>query len=293
MARHALDPYRCTRTSIVRLGRVPRDDKGKVGHTNKLPSHRYKTPISTTGKGGLEKTLSLELLLHPTRRAILDSSLTWTSEGPHRVTPPIPKEACVQDRQPRDDPRDNPTNARTQITEETPTKIKVIVPYIPQLAQAPMHQRLDVTRQTSQQEAPQPRSTQGEHPDSGAPLHPPIEATIENPNASVSQPTNRSRDVMRTPPEPNVVSSDSTNSVREQLHQVNQRLDEVQRDFVRSKEEVGETTKGGSPFTPKILDKPIPSSFCLATLEPYDGSTDPSEHVTTFRAQMALYDTSN
>ncbi|RWV99428.1 hypothetical protein GW17_00037656 [Ensete ventricosum] len=124
MARHALDPYRCTRTSIVRLGRVPRDDKGKVGHTNKLPSHKYKTPISATGKGGLEKTLSLELLLHPTRRVILDSSLTWTSEGPHRVTPPIPKEACVQDRQPRDDPRDNPTNARTQITEETPTKIK-------------------------------------------------------------------------------------------------------------------------------------------------------------------------
>ncbi|RWV76912.1 hypothetical protein GW17_00062336, partial [Ensete ventricosum] len=74
-------------------------------------------------------------------------------------------------------------------------------------------------------------------------------------------------------PEPDVVSLDSTNSVREQLRQVNRRLDEVQRDFVRSKEEVGETTKGGSPFAPEILDKPIPSSFRLPTLEPYDGST--------------------
>ncbi|RZS22189.1 hypothetical protein BHM03_00054946 [Ensete ventricosum] len=68
-------------------------------------------------------------------------------------------------------------------------------------------------------------------------------------------------------------------------------LDKVQRDFVRSKEEVGETTKGGSPFALEILDKHIPSSFRLPTLEPYDGSTDPTEHVAAFRAQMALYDT--
>ncbi|RZS25381.1 hypothetical protein BHM03_00058569 [Ensete ventricosum] len=135
-------------------------------------------------------------------------------------------------------------------------------------------------------------SSQGEHLD-GAPHHPPIEATIENPNASVSQPANCSRDVMRLPPEPDVVSTDSTNSVREQLRQVNHRLDEVQRDIVKSKEEVGETTKGGSSFAPEILDKPIPYSFRLPTLEPYDGSTDPTEHVVAFRVQMALYNTSN
>ncbi|RWW62632.1 hypothetical protein BHE74_00030242 [Ensete ventricosum] len=92
-------------------------------------------------------------------------------------------------------------------------------------------------------------------------IPPPVEATIENPNASASQPTNRSRDVMRLPPESDVVSSDSTNSVREQLRQVNQRLDEVQKDFVKSKEEVGETTKDGSPFAPEILDKTYPLRF--------------------------------
>ncbi|RZR81464.1 hypothetical protein BHM03_00007692 [Ensete ventricosum] len=70
-------------------------------------------------------------------------------------------------------------------------------------------------------------------------------------------------------------------------------LDEVQSDFVRSKEEVEETTKDRSPFAPEILDKPIPSSFRLLALEPYDGSTNPMEHVAVFRAQMALYDTSD
>ncbi|RRT50049.1 hypothetical protein B296_00027117 [Ensete ventricosum] len=115
----------------------------------------------------------------------------------------------------------------------------------------------------------------------------------ENLNASVSQLTSRSQNVVRTPPEPDVVSLDSTNSMREQLRQVNYRLDEVQRDFVKSKEEIGETTKGGSPFVPEIQDKPIPPNFRLPILEPYDGSIDPSEHVTTFRAQMALYDTSD
>ncbi|RZS18992.1 hypothetical protein BHM03_00051332 [Ensete ventricosum] len=133
--------------------------------------------------------------------------------------------------------------------------------------------------------------TPNQHP-GGAP-RPSVEATIENPNASVSQPPNRSRDVMHLPPEPDVVSLDSTNSVRKQLRQVNQRIDEVQRDFSRSKEEVEETTKGGSPFAPEILDKPIPSSFRLPALEPYVGSTDPTENVVAFRAQMALYDTSD
>ncbi|RRT64086.1 hypothetical protein B296_00035330 [Ensete ventricosum] len=71
------------------------------------------------------------------------------------------------------------------------------------------------------------------------------------------------------------------------------RLDEVQRDFVKSKEEVGETSKGGFPFVLEIQDKPVPPSFWLPILEPYDRSIDPSEHVATFRAQMALYDTSD
>ncbi|RWV77216.1 hypothetical protein GW17_00061986 [Ensete ventricosum] len=45
-------PILLHRTSTVRSDRAPRDDKGKAERTNKLPSHRYKTLISTTCKGG-------------------------------------------------------------------------------------------------------------------------------------------------------------------------------------------------------------------------------------------------
>ncbi|RRT74529.1 hypothetical protein B296_00018205 [Ensete ventricosum] len=130
----------------------------------------------------------------------------------------------------------------TQQVQTLARMIQAIVPYIPQSAQALAYQRSDA-------------------PNNEAPHHLPNEVMTENPNASVSQPTSRSRNVVRTPPEPDIVSSYSTNSVREQLCQVNQRLDEVQRDFVKSKEEVRETTKGGSPFVPEIQDKPIPPSF--------------------------------
>ncbi|RRT57599.1 hypothetical protein B296_00032189, partial [Ensete ventricosum] len=63
-------------------------------------------------------------------------------------------------------------------------------------------------------------------------------------------------------------------------------------EVLRSKDEAGENSKGGSPFTPEIHSKPLPATFRLPALEPYDGSGDPIEHVATFRAQMALYDTS-
>ncbi|RRT32113.1 hypothetical protein B296_00047124 [Ensete ventricosum] len=49
---------------------------------------------------------------------------------------------------------------------------------------------------------------------------------------------------------------------------------------------------GGSPFTPEIQAKPLPATFRLPALEPYDGSGDPTKHIVTFRAQMAHYDTS-
>ncbi|RRT55020.1 hypothetical protein B296_00015719 [Ensete ventricosum] len=73
---------------------------------------------------------------------------------------------------------------------------------------------------------------------------------------------------------------------------IHQRLDEVQKEVLKSREEVEESSKGGSPFTPEIQSKPLPAAFRLPTLEPYDGSGDPTEHIATFRAQMALYDTS-
>ncbi|RRT45936.1 hypothetical protein B296_00037984 [Ensete ventricosum] len=71
------------------------------------------------------------------------------------------------------------------------------------------------------------------------------------------------------------------------------RLDEVQKEVLKSKGEIGESSKGGPPFTPEIQGKPLPTTCRLPTLEPYDDSDDPTEHIVAFRAQMALYDTSD
>ncbi|RRT67399.1 hypothetical protein B296_00017911 [Ensete ventricosum] len=178
-------------------------------------------------------------------------------------------------------PSSTPINVVWRVTPSSHDAAVARPPYDSAISRGTTRVRLGVLRSSPPTGRPK-ENTPAEHPTT---------PRSRIPNTSVSQPANRSRDVMCLSLEPDVVSSDSTNSVREQLRQVNQRLDEVQKDFVRSKEEVGETTKGGSSFTPEILDKPIPSSFRLSTLEPYDGSTEPTEHVAAFRAQMALYDT--
>ncbi|RZS27166.1 hypothetical protein BHM03_00060598, partial [Ensete ventricosum] len=47
------------------------------------------------------------------------------------------------------------------------------------------------------------------------------------------------------------------------------------------------------PVHSKIQGKPLPTTFRLPSLEPYDGSGDLTEHIAAFRAQMALYDMSD
>ncbi|RWW29836.1 hypothetical protein GW17_00005628, partial [Ensete ventricosum] len=93
---------------------------------------------------------------------------------------------------------------------------------------------------------------------------------------------------VQTGPDFDTLSSDTADSLREQVRQVHQLLDEVQKEVLKSRGEIGESSKGGSPFTPEIQGKPLPATFRLPTLEPYDGSGDPTEHIAAFRAQMAL-----
>ncbi|RWV89203.1 hypothetical protein GW17_00048656 [Ensete ventricosum] len=50
----------------------------------------------------------------------------------------------------------------------------------------------------------------------------------------------------------------------------------------------------GDPLSSKrSKDKLIPLNFRLPSLEVYDRNSDPTEHIPAFRAQIALYDTSN
>ncbi|RWW09104.1 hypothetical protein GW17_00027426 [Ensete ventricosum] len=70
---------------------------------------------------------------------------------------------------------------------------------------------------------------------------------------------------------------------------VNRQLDKVQKEFHKSKEEQGEGSLGGSPFVQEIQDKLIPPGFRMPSLEAYDGSSNPTEHIIAFRAHMVMY----
>ncbi|RRT63029.1 hypothetical protein B296_00012278 [Ensete ventricosum] len=78
-----------------------------------------------------------------------------------------------------------------------------------------------------------------------------------------------------------------------QLRSVNRHLDEVQREFIKSKKELREGSSVESPFVHDIQDNPIPLYFRLPTLEAYDGSSDPTEHIVAFQTHMALYSSSD
>ncbi|RRT51238.1 hypothetical protein B296_00049096 [Ensete ventricosum] len=68
---------------------------------------------------------------------------------------------------------------------------------------------------------------------------------------------------------------------------------ECQKEFLKSKEELDESYKGGSPFVSEIQDISVLANFRLSSLESYDNSSDPSEYIAAFRTQMALYDTAD
>ncbi|RRT60460.1 hypothetical protein B296_00027152 [Ensete ventricosum] len=114
-----------------------------------------------------------------------------------------------------------------------------------------------------------------------------------SPTLTPARSQSHSCDPIQTGPDFDTLSSDTVDSLREQVRRFHQRLDEVQKEVLKSRGKVRESSKDGSPFTPEIQAKPLPAAFRLPTLEPYDGNGDPMKHIAAFRAQMALYDTSD
>ncbi|RWW14162.1 hypothetical protein GW17_00022083, partial [Ensete ventricosum] len=129
-------------------------------------------------------------------------------------------------------------------------------------------------------------------PDVEAPQPRVAEVRPASPTPTPARSQSRSYNPAPTELNLDTLSADTNDSLREQVRRVHQRLDEVQKEVLKSREKIEESSKGGSPFTPEIQSKPLPATFRLPALEPYDGSGDQMEHIVTFRAQMALYDTS-
>ncbi|RZS25546.1 hypothetical protein BHM03_00058754 [Ensete ventricosum] len=114
--------------------------------------------------------------------------------------------------------------------------VQTIVPYLPQLIQS-----------VTPQSAPPTTFLQMESP---VALNREIQLETEvlqrrttevhagSPTAAPVRSQSRSCDPVQTSPDLDILSSDSANSLREQVRQVHQRLDEVQKEVLKSKGEV-------------------------------------------------------
>ncbi|RZR89211.1 hypothetical protein BHM03_00016887 [Ensete ventricosum] len=151
---------------------------------------------------------------------------------------------------------------------------------------------LGLTSQVQALAGMSPAASNREVPPEAEPPQPQVaEAHAASPIPTLARSQSRSYNLVLTEPDFDTLSTDTVDSLREQVCRVHQRLDEVQKEVLKSRGEVGESSKGGSPFTPEIQVEPLPATFRLPAPEPYDGSGDPTEHIVAFHAQMALYDT--
>ncbi|RRT43692.1 hypothetical protein B296_00056231 [Ensete ventricosum] len=78
-----------------------------------------------------------------------------------------------------------------------------------------------------------------------------IEARAASPTPTPARSQSRSYNLIQTEPDFDILSTDTTDSLIEQVRRVHQRLDEVHKEVLKSRGEIGESSKVGSPFTPE------------------------------------------
>ena len=72
------------------------------------------------------------------------------------------------------------------------------------------------------------------------------------------------------------------------MDQMKKATEEI-RDFMRRTNHVDDLVhKMDSPFTASITSLPLPSKFKMPTLNSYDGTRDPCDHIATFKTTMHL-----
>ena len=78
-----------------------------------------------------------------------------------------------------------------------------------------------------------------------------------------------------------------------QLKALKNQLDSMQKE-IRQKDPLTMAEmvmRTGTPFRQNIMDRPLPPKFKLPTLKPFDGMTDPVDHLEAFRSFMILHGT--
>ncbi|RWV89550.1 hypothetical protein GW17_00048294, partial [Ensete ventricosum] len=129
--------------------------------------------------------------------------------------------------------------------------VQTIISYLPQLVHSMTHQ--PAPPQTESPTAPSrgiPPVAEAPHLGSRAPPPPvaeePPPRVPVSPTPTPTRSQSRSYNPAPTELDLDTLSIDSTDSLREQVRRVHQRLDEVQKEVLRSKDETGESSKGGS-----------------------------------------------
>ncbi|RRT31694.1 hypothetical protein B296_00054325, partial [Ensete ventricosum] len=119
--------------------------------------------------------------------------------------------------------------------------VQTIILYLPQLMHMAAHQSAPPQAESPTApgrgillvtKAPPPRVTEA----------PPPRVPI-SPTSTPTRSQSRSHNPASTESDPDILSIDSTDSLRKQVRRVHQRLDEVQKEVFRSKDEVGESSK--------------------------------------------------
>ena len=77
----------------------------------------------------------------------------------------------------------------------------------------------------------------------------------------------------------------------QKLKEINYRLEQLQTNHQDATNKLGINTS--SSFSRRILDEPIPSSFKIPQVEPYDDSSDPLDHLESYKALILLQRVSN
>ena len=75
---------------------------------------------------------------------------------------------------------------------------------------------------------------------------------------------------------------------KKEIDQMRKVVDEMRENMRRANPVEDLVHRTDSPFTALINDYPLPSKFKMPSLDSYDGTCDPFDHIATFKTTMHL-----